>query len=120
MEGRRFGVVNFDWTVSLPLLLAVGSFLYTHYRTRTRSLDQRDEEGAHRLDRHDSRLQSLEEKLAAMPGKEDLHQLHLDIARISGAISRMEAVTEGNAKIMERLERIVSRHEDHLLNGVKK
>ena len=32
-------------------------------------------------------------------------------------MSRMEAVMEGNTKIMSRLEQIVSRHEDHLLKG---
>ena len=36
-----------------------------------------------------------------------------------GELKEMRAVMEGNTKIMARVENIVARHEDHLLEGRK-
>jgi hypothetical protein len=55
-----------------------------------------------------------------MPGKDDMHGLQLELVKQTGAMNEMRAVMAGNAKIMERLEIIVSRHEAHLLDGGKK
>lgn len=110
-------MINFDWTVSIPVLISLATIVYAHLRTRRTDVDDRFKLGSDRMDRHERRIQSIEQQIAAMPGKDDIHVLHLDIAKISGSLGRMEAVMEGNAKIMQRLETIVSRHEDHLLSG---
>lgn len=112
--------MTFDWTVTIPSLLAIGSMIYAHFRTRGLDLKGRLSAGDEQFEAHELRIQSLEIAVRSLPSKEDLHTLHLDIAKIGGALGRMEAVMEGNAKIMQRLETIVSRHEDHLLSGAKK
>lgn len=112
--------MSFDWTISIPVLVSLGTVIYTHLRTRRTGVDDRFKAGSERMDRHERRIQSIEEKIAAAPGQNDIHSLHLDIAKMTGAMGRMEAVMEGNAKIMMRLETIVSRHEDHLLSGTKR
>lgn len=74
-----------------------------------------------RLDRHESRLQSVEQTVRGMPGREDMHQLQLELAKVAGSLQTMSAVMEGNQQIMRRLEVVVNRHEDHLLaEGAKK
>jgi hypothetical protein len=73
-----------------------------------------------RLDRHQGRLDRLDQSVASLPGKEDMHQLQIQMIRISGTMDRMEAVMEGSGKIMSRLEAIVTRHEEHLLSENRK
>ncbi|WP_349538351.1 DUF2730 family protein [Sagittula sp. NFXS13] len=91
---------------ALTLSLSVGALLIAFFRTR-----------GDRMDRHEVRLQRLEQTVQGLPGKEDLHTLQLEAVKQTGALSEMRAVMAGNAKIMERLEIIVTRHEQHLLEN---
>lgn len=109
--------MTFDWTISVPVLISIATLVYAHLRTRRSDVDERFKSGAERMDRFDRRIQTLEERTAAAPGMAELHRIELQISAMTGAMGRMEAVMEGNAKIMLRLETIVSRHEDHLLSG---
>ena len=65
----------------------------------------------------DQRLVHLEQTVSDMPSREDIHKVELQLSGMTGSLSRIEAVMAGNNEIMKRLETIVSRHEDHLLNG---
>ncbi|PKP85853.1 MAG: DUF2730 domain-containing protein [Alphaproteobacteria bacterium HGW-Alphaproteobacteria-2] len=76
--------------------------------------------GSARIDRHELRLQSIEQTVRGLPGRDDLHGLQLEMARIGGSLQTMQAVMEGNSQIMRRLEAIVTRHEEHLLDGGKR
>lgn len=106
-----------DTTVTLPLLASLFTLLFAWFRTRRSAVDERFKEGRARMDRHEARIASLEQSIQAMPVKDDLHALQLELARQTGALGEMNAHMVGHAKIMERLESIVSRHEDHLLGG---
>ena len=112
--------MTFDWTISVPVVISVATFLFAYFRTRRADVDERFKTGSERMDRHERRIQTLEERQAAAPGIEEMHRIELQISEIGGMIGRMEAVMDGNGKIMTRLESIVSRHEDHLLDGAKK
>lgn len=68
----------------------------------------------------DRRLARVEQTIAALPGRDQLHQLQLNLVEIGGELREMRAIMDGNTKIMGRLENIVSRHEDHLLDGAKR
>ena len=59
-----------------------------------------------RMDRQERRIAALEQTVKSLPAKEDVHNLQIQLVRM-----------EGNAKVMSRMETIVSRHEDHLLGG---
>jgi len=102
--------------VILPLLTAIYAFI----ATRRKDLDRKLEEGRERMDRHSARIDRMEQTLQGMPGKDDMHALQLELIKQTGAMEKMAAVMEGNAKITERLEIIVTRHEQHLLDGGKK
>lgn len=112
--------MNLDADTALKFVtfgLSVGAMIYSFFVNRRKDVDERFREGSKRMDRHDGRIAALEQTVQAMPEKEDLHQLQLKLAEMNGSLLHMTAVMEGNAQIMGRLETIVSRHEDHLLNS---
>ncbi|WP_172298323.1 DUF2730 domain-containing protein [Pseudoruegeria sp. HB172150] len=103
----------------LSFLISTGVGIFAFFATRRKDVDRRFDEGSKRMDRHDLRIQSLEDKQKNAPGQLELHSLQLELAKMTGSIGKIEAIIEGNAKIMTRLEQIVTRHEDHLLGGSK-
>lgn len=99
--------------------LSIAAMIYAFFVNRRKDVDERFREGTKRMDRHESRLASLEQTVQTLPGKDDLHAMQLEMVKQTGSLNEMRAVMEGNSKIMARLEAIVSRHEDHLLDGGK-
>jgi hypothetical protein len=112
-----------DWDLVLKsagVVLSLMAWIYAFFATRRKDLDRKLEEGRERMDRHSARIDRMEQTLQGMPGKDDMHALQLELIKQTGAMEKMAAVMEGNAKITERLEIIVTRHEQHLLDGGKK
>lgn len=68
---------------------------------------------ATRLSEHDQRLTGVETALRDMPSKSDIHSLELSMSDVRGDLRAMR-------EIMGRMETILSRHEDHLLDGGKR
>ena len=101
------------WITALSLILNFGLTIYSLISSGAKA-------NAKQLERHDARLSKLEQALSSVPAKDDLHGLQISLERMHGQLRTMGAVMEGNSKIMERLETIVSRHEDHLLDGSKR
>lgn len=116
--------IAFDMTLSLGTLLATGvscgTAVFAWYRTRSKDLENRLKDGAGRMDRHEARIARLEQTVQSLPASQDMHQLQLRLVEIAGDLKALAAVMEGNTKVMTRLEQIVSRHEDHLLEGGKR
>lgn len=108
-----------DTTITLPLVFSIAALVLAWFRTRRSAVDERFKAGSDRMDRHEMRLQALEQSVKAMPGMHDIHKLDLGMERVVGSVGRVEAVLEGNQAIMRRLEEIVSRHEQHLLDSAK-
>ncbi len=111
-----------DWDLILKaasFVLSVSAIGYAFFVNRRKDVDERFRTGSERMDRHERRIASLEQTVQSMPGKDDMHSIQLEITKQTGALSTMQAVMEGNAKIMARLETIVTRHEEHLLDGGK-
>lgn len=109
---------------AIPVMISIGTLIYAFFATRRKDVDERfnllDErlhDGSKRMDRHDGRIQALEQTVQSLPGKDHLHQLQLELATMNGSLREMSAVMDGNQRIMVRLETIVSRHEQHLLDG---
>lgn len=72
-----------------------------------------------RVERHAIRLSDLERRVSGLAAREDIHQLQLEIATQTGELKEMRALMKGQSEIMERLEVVVTRHEDHLLERGK-
>jgi hypothetical protein len=103
----------------LGFCLAVVSMVFTFFATRSKATDERFKAGSDRMDRHELRIQTLEQTVQALPGREDIHKIEIHVERMAGEMGRISAVMEAQTKLMERLERIVTRHEEHLLKGSK-
>jgi len=100
-------------------VLSIAAMGYALFANRRKYVDERFKEGSGRMDRHEARIARLEQTVSTMPGSGDIHGIQLNMERMTGAMQRLEAVMEGNAKIMARLETIVTRHEEHLLGERK-
>lgn len=114
--------MEWDFKVTLPFLFAVATMVYTWWKTRDqntdarfRAVDERFKTGSERMDRHDTRLNSIEQTLRDLPVKSDMHALQLAMSDMRGEMKVMATAMSGSNSLMERLEAVVSRHEDHLL-----
>ena len=123
-EGRDL-VIEFtlaDLRTLFGLMLPIAGMIYTWVATRQKDVEtrfadinRRFGEGSERMDRLDSRLSRTEQTVQGLPSRNDIHAIELHMERQAGSLARMEAVIEGTSKVMERLETIVTRYEDHLL-----
>ena len=110
-------VVDFDWTVTTSLIFSIVAMLIAVVRSRGTGVDGRIGDNSKRIDGHDVRLQSLEQNIQGLPGKGELHRLELQLSSIAGDLRVVTATMAGNTQIMNRVETIVARHEDHLLEA---
>ena len=119
------------WVAAFAGLLGFGTTIWNIFSSGARNNAKRISELAQEtaskltdLDRSNAalkgRLDAMERSIAAAPGREDVHALHIALADLKGDMKAMQATMEGNGKIMQRLETIVTRHEDHLLDGGRK
>ncbi len=115
------------WAAGITTLLNFANILWTLFSGPSRKLGQRLGEAETRLselerraERQAGQITALQQTLTAMPGHTDLHQVQLMLAQMGGDLREMRAVMEGNAKVMKRLETVVTRHEDHMLEGGKR
>ncbi len=118
---------QFDLTITMTVILSVIVMIFTWFRTRREDVDDQFREVAdnfkeatRRMDRQEGRIAALEQTVRALPAKDDMHSLQLKMSEINGSMREIRAVMAGNAQIMERIETIVSRHEDHLLEEARK
>lgn len=112
--------MTFDLDLGIKLAtfaISVTAMIYAFFVNRRKDVDRRFADGSDRMDRHEKRISTIEQTVQTMPVKDDMHALQLELVKQTGSLNEMRAVMEGNAKIMARLEAIVSRHEDHLLDG---
>ncbi len=116
---------------ALALLIALSTSVWTIFsgpskanakriEDHAKATDDRFSEGRQRMDRHDARIARLEQSLDAMPTKDDMHAVQLAVEGMKGQLGIMAAQMGGQKDIMERLESIVTRHEEHLLDGGKR
>lgn len=112
------------WAMALLAIINVGTLIWNIISSPARAAakaisdvsDHVDSLGK-RADGHDLRLAALEQTQRALPSAGDLHELELAMAELKGEMKTMSAVIRGQSDIMQRLENIVGRHEQHLLEG---
>jgi hypothetical protein len=109
----------FDFTVTLPFLLTGLALLFTWWRTRDAGVDNLFKAGAERMTSLDRRLAVLEMTIQSLPARQDFHQLDLGMSEMRGDMRALMAKLEGQSEIMKRIEAMVSRHEEHLMDDRK-
>lgn len=111
--------LTFDPTVSVGAILTGGAYVFAWVRTRRHDLEDRLKAGADRMDRHDNRITRLEQTVQGLPASGDMHALQIQLTELAGDLKTLSATMEGNNKLLQRLELVVARQEDHLLDGGK-
>lgn len=118
MEGQVLNISPFlVWLAIGTQILNFALMVWNILGSGTRKNAERIKEQAQRVTDHDLRLNTLEQTMRGLPAAKDMHELELSIEKLQGRIETMTAVMNGHVAIMERLEAIVSRHENHLLDG---
>lgn len=105
------------WAAGLSTLISFCSVIWTIFSGPSRRNSTRLDEHGKRLDQHELRISGVEQSQRQLPSTQDMHELELAMEGLKGEIKTMSAVMAGQSAIMERLEAIVSRHENHLLKS---
>ena len=101
------------WVGAAALLLNFGLTLYGLFSSGAKANTKRLDGHSDSINKHDQRITSLEQSMRAMPAKDDVHGLQLALSEVRGDLREMRA-------IMGRMENILGRHEEHLLDGGKR
>ncbi len=105
------------WVVALSTFFSFGSLVWTVFSGPSRKNTSRIDGHSEKIDDHAMRLSALEQAQRSMPTKDDMHSVSMALEGMKGEMKAMSVEMRGNLAIMERLEIIVSRHENHLLKG---
>ncbi len=103
-----------DTSLNLSLILAVASLLFSWWRTRRSAVDERFASGSSKMADHEKRIQTLEETVSALPGRDAMHGLQLELARMGGDMKAINVAIQAIADSQGRLETVVTRHEDYM------
>lgn len=107
--------LSFDPTITASVALSALVAVFAWFRTRGDKVEARFKAGSDRMDRHETRIVAIEQTLRSMPDNKSIHRLELMMAEVSGDLKAIRATMAGDAEVTKRLEAIVSRHEQHLL-----
>lgn len=105
------------WIVGLSTLLSFATAGWTVFSGPSRKNATLIDALKVRIDDQEKRLSMVEQAQMALPKSGDIHQLELAMTRLQGEMKTMSVAMQGQSNIMERLESIVGRHENHLLDG---
>lgn len=108
------------WISFGAVVLALATSLWNLVNSGSKKNASRLDEHADRLAGHAQRITKLEQSHSAMPTKDDMHALHLGVAEMRGDMKELRAVIASNNQVMGRLDKVVTRHEDFLLDGAKR
>lgn len=121
MDGATLSLAPFiPWLSFLAAALAVGTTIWNIVNSGSKRNAERLSGHGQRLIDHDQRITALEQAHNSMPTKDDMHSLHLGIAEMRGDMRELRAVLAASGEVMGRLDRVVTRHEDFLLEGAKR
>ncbi len=107
------------WIKVATFAISICAMVVAVFKTRRHDIDDAFKAGSKRMDAHDLRIQALEQSVKDLPDKDDVHQMELTLKEIGGDMKAIRATMRGMSESMTRTERIVGRHEDHLLDKAK-
>lgn len=115
--------LNFEgaiaWIGAIMLVMSFVGTIWGYVSSPAKTVGKRVDDLIGRVDKHDLKIAGLEQAQGSLPTTEDMHQLEVAMAELRGEMKTMSAVIRGQSDIMTRVETIVARHEQHLLDGKK-
>lgn len=104
------------WLKITTSLISIGALIVAFFANRRKAINERLEAGSKRMDALDTAVASLQVQIKNQPGKDDLHELQLEIKEIAGSIKEHRAMSEANRDMMQRTLASLERVEGYLLN----
>lgn len=104
-----------DLTVSAGVIVTVLLAIIGWLQMRWGALEKRQGALADRVEGHSTRLASVEAAMRSMPGRDELHRMEVGITKMAGKMETVAAHMAGQRDLMGRMEAVVARHEEHLL-----
>lgn len=101
----------------LTSVIALITTIWTLVTSGARKNAATIEAHARRLETIEGRLQSVEQSVRGMPGKDDIHAVQIALSEMRGELRAVHVTINGTREIMGRLEAVVTRHEEHLLGS---
>lgn len=98
------------WAAALTTLFNFGALLWGTFSGPSRK-------NSSAIEALTTRMTNVEQSLRIIPSKEEMHDLELAMSDLRGEIKTMSETMRGQNEIMKRLELIVGRHEQHLLES---
>lgn len=98
------------WLDVVAILVALGSIVYAHVRTKDAARQQQ-------ISDLENRLTKAEGKLEETPTSKAIHELAIAIEHLSGDLRATVERLNGLSGIVERLEKAAVRQEDYLRNA---
>lgn len=108
-----------DFWRYLPALVLLVQVLmaWIMWSLRQSFVSKKDCEGCR--EKLEARVSKNEQALHGLPDNEALHDLALSVTELAGDLRTMGERISGVAKSMERVEKVMARHEDYLLHNGK-
>jgi hypothetical protein len=103
------------WVSAASLVLSFCTAVWTIFSGPSKKNSTKIDTLTDKVAAIDRRLGDIEQSQRALPSKDDMHELELAMERLKGEMKTLSQVMNGQSAIMERMEAIVARHEDHLL-----
>lgn len=103
------------WALAISTLINFGTVIWNIFSGPSKKNGTRLDAMAITLNGLEQRISASEQTQRALPSKDDIHELELSMERLKGEMKTMSEAMKGQSSIMERVEFIVARHEDHLL-----
>lgn len=108
------------WALALSTLINFGTVIWNIFSGPSKKNGARLDAMAVTMTAVEARVATIEQAHRALPSKDDIHELELSMERLKGEMKTLSQVMSGQAQITERMEAILNRHEDHLLQSGRK
>ena len=95
------------WLGVLSLILSLGTALWVLFSGPSRKNATRLDDHAGRMNRHEARLQSLEQEVRSMPSKDDMHNLQESLTRMEGQFAVLNERLAPVKAIAERMQELM-------------
>lgn len=111
---------NFDLTVTMGVIVTVVLAIVGWVHSRQKRNDDATAAITARIDRHEARIVTVEQTVTGLPGKDDIHALHLSLEGFRGDLREVRAAQSAMTESVQRNELVTRRLEQYLLDRAGK
>lgn len=103
------------WALALSTLINFGTVIWNIFSGPSKKNGARLDAMAITLTSLEQRILASEQAQRALPSKDDIHELELSMERLKGEMKTLGQAMTTHSDNANRVEAILTRHEEHLL-----